>query len=75
MCAFIHFGNLFQGQRIDPSTFPFDVELAQLMPIGVNRTENFDIVVVIHPMKYNFDSTFHRPFECVKRMDGRCRNS
>ena len=57
--ALIYIVDLLQGQRTDPSTLPFDVELAQLMPVGFNRTDFLDGVVVTHPMKEVLDSTLH----------------
>ncbi len=69
MCAFTYVVDLLQGQRTDPSTLPFDVELAQLMPVGLDRTDFLDGVVVTHPMKKVLDSTLHRPFECVIGID------
>ncbi len=69
MCAFNYIVDFLQGQRTDPSTFPFDVELAQLMPVGLDRTDFLDGVVVTHPMKKVLDSTHHRPFECVIGID------
>ena len=59
VCALIYIVDLLQGQRTDPSTLPFDVELAQLMPVGFNRTDFLDGVVVTHPMKEVLDSTLH----------------
>ena len=69
MCALIYIVDLLQGQGTDPSTLPFDVELAQLMPVGFNRTDFLDGVVVTHPMKEVLDSTLHRPFEGVIGID------
>ena len=59
MYALIYIVDLLQGQRTDPSTLPFDVELAQLMPVGFNGTDFLDGVVVTHPMKEVLDSTLH----------------
>ena len=42
MCAFNYIVDFLQDQRTDPSTFPFDVELAQLMPVGLDRTDFLD---------------------------------
>ena len=69
MCAFNYIVDFLQGRRTDPSTLPFDVELAQLMPEGLNRADFLDGVVVTHPMKKVLDSTNHRPFECVIGID------
>lgn len=69
MCAFIYIVDFLQGQRTDSSTLSFDVELAQLMPVGLNRTDFLDGVVVTHPMKKVLDSINHRPFECVIGID------
>ena len=69
MCAFAYIVDFLQGQGTDPSTLPFDVELAQLMPVGLDRTDFLDGVVVTHPMEKVLDSTLHRPFEGVKGID------
>ena len=69
MCVFNYIVDFLQGQRTNPSTLPFDVELAQLMPVDLDRTDFLDGVVVTHPMKKVLDSTLHRPFECVIRID------
>ena len=69
MCAFTYIVDFLQGQWTDPLTFPFDVELAQLMPVGLDGTDFLDGVVVAHPMKKVLDSTHHRPSECVIRID------
>ena len=69
MYAFTYIVDLLQGQRTDPSTLPFDVELAQLMPVGLNRADFLNGVVVTHPMKKILDSTLYRSFECVIGID------
>ena len=69
MCAFIYIVDLLQGQRTDSSTLLLDVELAQLMPIGLDRTDFLDGVVVTHSMKKVLDSTLYRPFKRVIGID------
>lgn len=69
VCVFIYIVDFLQVQWIDPSTFSFNVELAQLMSVGLDRIDFFDGVVVAHPMKKVFDSTHHRFSECVIRID------
>ncbi len=59
VCTLIYIVDLLQGQRTDPSTLPFDVELAKLMPVGFNRTDFLDGVVVTQPMKEVLNSTLH----------------
>ena len=39
------------------------------MPVGLDRTDFLDGVVVTHPVKKVLDSTHHRPFECVIGID------
>ncbi len=69
VCAFTYIVDFFQGQGTDPSTLLFDVELAQLMPVGLDRTDFLDGVVVIYPIEKVLDSTLYRPFEGVKGID------
>ena len=69
MCAFTYIVYFLQGQWTNPSTFPFNVELAQLMPVDLDETNFLDRVVVAHPMKKVLDSTHHRPSKCVVRID------
>ena len=69
VCAFIYIVDLLQGQRTDSSTLLLDVELAQLMPIGLDRTDFLDGVVVTHSMKKVLDSTLYRPFKRVIGID------
>ena len=69
MCASNYIVDFLQGQRTDPSTLPFDVELAQLMPLGLDRTDFLDGVVVTNPMKKVLDSTHYQHFECVIGID------
>ena len=57
--ALIYIVDLLPGQRTDPSTLPFDVELAQLMPVGFNQTDFLNRVTVTHPIKEVLDSTLH----------------
>ena len=69
VCVFTYVVDLLQGQRTDSSTLSFNVELTQLMLVGLDRTDFLDEVVVIHSMKKVLDSTLHRPFECVIGID------
>ena len=69
VCAFIYIVDFLQGQRTDPSTLSFDVELAQLMSVGLDRTDFLDGIVVTHSMEKVLDSTLHRPFEGVIGID------
>ena len=39
------------------------------MPVGLNRTDFLDGVVVAHPIKKVLNSTYYRPSECVVRID------
>ncbi len=39
------------------------------MPVGLDRTDFLDGVVVTHPMKKVLDSTLYRPFKCVIGID------
>ena len=59
VCALIYIVDLLQGQRTDPSTLLLDVELAQLMLVGFNRTNFLDGVVVIYSMKEVLNSTLY----------------
>lgn len=56
---FTYIVDLLQGQWTDLLTLPFDAELAQLMPVGLDRTDFLNEVVVTHPMKKLLDSTLH----------------
>lgn len=69
VCTFIYIVNFLQDQRTDPSTFSFNVELAQLMLISLDQIDFLDGVVVTHPMEKVFDSILHRPFKGVKGID------
>lgn len=61
--------DLLQGQRIDPSTLPPDVELAQLMPVGLDRADFLDGVLVAHPVKVVLDAALHCFRESVMGID------
>ncbi len=60
--SFTHIVDLLQGQRIDPSTFPSDVELAQLTLVSLDRAGFLDRVFDAHPVKVVLDAALHRTF-------------
>ena len=51
MFVVVYLVDLLQHQRTDPSTFVFDVHLAELVPIRGNRADFPDGILVAHPVK------------------------
>ena len=46
--------DLFRGERTDPAALPFDIQLAQLMPVGFNRADFLDGIIVAQSVKEVF---------------------
>lgn len=61
--------DLFQDQRVHPSTSPLDVQLAELVPVGRNRADFPDREIVAHPMEKVLDPTLRRLSERMIGID------
>ena len=58
--------DLLRGKRINPAALPFDIQLAQLMPVGFNRANFLNGIVDAQPVEEALDATVNGFFEGVE---------